>query len=116
MKKIFSLLFIILLLTACAKKYETITTNEALKLIDDGAIVVDVRTAQEYQEGHIKNAVNIPLDEIDTIEYEHDQTIIVYCASGVRSLEAVKKLANMGYTSLYNLDGGILNWGSDLEE
>ncbi len=118
MKKLFSLLIIVLLLCACenTSKYQTITTNEALEIIDKGAIVVDVRTVDEYNEGHIKDAVNIPLDIIDTIGYDHDQTLIVYCASGVRSLEAVNKLANMGYTSLYNLDGGLLNWGSELEE
>ena len=42
--------------------------------------------------------------------------IIVYCQTGIRGKEAVSKLADMGYTSLYNLDGGLLNWGGTLEE
>ena len=117
MKKIFSLLVIILLLTACGEKaYETITTNTALDLIDKGAIVIDVRTVDEFSTGHITNAVNIPLDQIETVGYDKNSTIIVYCQSGVRSKEAVEKLAKMGYTSLYNLDGGLINWGGDLEE
>ena len=116
MKKIISLIVICLMLTACASKYETITTNEALELIDKGAVVIDVRTAEEYNEGHIKGAVNIPLNEIENISYDKNDTLIVYCASGVRSSNAVNTLADMGYTSLYNLDGGLLNWGSDLEE
>ena len=117
MKKIVSLLFI-LLLTACAStsKYETITTNRALELIDDGAIILDVRTNLEFDNGHIPNAINIPLDDISGIAFPKDSTIIVYCQSGMRSLEAVKTLADMGYTSLYNLDGGLLNWGGDWEE
>lgn len=117
MKKIVSL-FVILLLTACANasKYETITTNEALELIDKGAIILDVRTNMEFDGGHIPNAINIPLDDIHNIAFSKDSTIIVYCQSGMRSLEAVKTLADMGYTSLYNLDGGLLNWGGDLEE
>ena len=116
MKKIISLIVICLMLTACGSKFETITTNEALELMDKGAIVIDVRSADEYNEGHIKSAINIPVDKIESITYDKDQTLIVYCASGVRSSNAVNILADMGYTSLYNLDGGLLNWGSDLEE
>ena len=116
MKKIISLLFMCFILTACGSKYETITTNKALELINDGAIVIDVRTNEEYAEGHIKGAVNIPLDEIDKIDYDKEDTLIIYCATGIRSQNAINKLVDMGYTSLYNLDGGLLNWGSDLEE
>lgn len=116
MKKIISLLILMIMLTACTKKFETIATNEALEIIDNGAIVIDVRSIDEYNQGHIKNAINLPLDKIDTIGYDKDTTIIVYCATGVRSLEAVNKLSDMGYTSLYNLDGGLINWGESLEE
>ncbi len=117
MKKIISFLVVILLLTACGKSaYETITTNKALELIDGGAILIDVRTVDEYNTGHITNAVNIPLDQIETVGYDKNSTIIVYCQSGIRSKEAVEKLANLGYTSLYNLDGGLINWGGSLEE
>ena len=115
MKKLFSFLLIILFLTACGKSlYETITTNEALELIDNGAIIIDVRTVEEFNTGHISGATNIPLDQIDTVDKE--AVIIVYCRSGVRSAEAAQKLADMGYTSLYNLDGGLINWGGSLEE
>ncbi len=116
MKKIISLIVICLFLTACASKFETITTNEALDLIEKGAKVIDVRTIEEYNESHIKGAINIPLNEIDSISYDKNDTLILYCASGVRSTKAANTLADMGYTSLYNLDGGLLNWGSDLEE
>ena len=116
MKKIISLIGICLLLTACAEKFTTISTNEAIKLIDEGAIVVDVRTVEEYNTGHIKGAINIPLDTIDTISYDLDDTLIIYCASGKRSLQAVNILSDKGYTHLYNLDGGMLNWGGDTEE
>ena len=117
MKKIFSVLFICFMLTACGgKKYMTIDTNKALELINDGAIIIDVREVDEYNREHIPNAINVPLSEINTVNYNKETTLIVYCQSGVRSLEAVKKLADEGYTSLYNLDGGLLNWGGDLEE
>ena len=66
--------------------------------------------------GHIKDAINIPLDNISKIEYDKDTKIILYCASGIRSTEAAKKLSDLGYTNIYNLDGGLLNWGEALEE
>ena len=116
MKKIISLLILCLLLTACTEKFKTITTNEAIKLIDNGAVIIDVRTVNEYNTGHIKGAVNLPLDIIDTISYDKNTALIIYCASGVRSLEAVNMLSNLEYTNLYNLDGGLLNWGGDMEE
>jgi len=116
MKKIISIFIIFLILTACSQKYETIATNRALELIDDGAIVIDVREIDEFNQGHIVGAINLPLNQIDTITYDKDTTIILYCATGVRSQEAVKKLSDMGYTNLYNLDGGLLNWGDKLEE
>ena len=117
MKKIFSLLVICFLITACGGvSYETIDTNKAMEIIENGAIVIDVRTVDEYNREHIPNAINIPLEEIDNITYDKNTKIIVYCQTGIRSKEAVSKLANMGYTSLYNLDGGLLNWGGTLEE
>lgn len=117
MKKIVSFLIICLLLTACEKNtYETIDTNKANEIMANGAVLIDVRTVDEFNREHIPNAVNIPLDQIDTINYGKDVPIIVYCQTGLRSEEAVKKLVDMGYTSLYNLDGGLLNWGGSLEE
>lgn len=114
MRKIISLFFIMFMLTACGSRYQTIDSNKAMELIDDGAIVIDVRTVEEYNESHIVGAVNIPLDSIDDIEYDTDENLIIYCATGVRSVEALKKLYDLGYTSLYNLDGGLLNWGFEL--
>lgn len=118
MKKIVSLFIIMFLLSACgnSSKYETIDTNKALELIDTGAIILDVRTVDEFNREHIPNAINIPLDQIDTIGFDKGSSIIVYCQSGMRSKEAVEKMADLGYTSLYNLDGGLLNWGGELEE
>lgn len=116
MKKIISLVLLSLVLVACTQKFKTIATNEAIELIDNGAIVIDVRSLDEYNTGHIRGAINIPLDMINTISYGKDESLIIYCASGKRSLEAVNTLSDMGYTNLYNLDGGMLNWGGDVEE
>jgi len=116
MKKIFSLFMIMIMLTACGSRYETIDSNRAMELINDGAKIIDVRTKEEFDDGHIVGAINIPLDKINTINYEKGETLIIYCATGMRSVEALKKLYDLGYSSLYNLDGGLLNWGFELEE
>ena len=116
MKKIISLLAILFLLTACKSKYEVIDTNKALTLIENGAIIIDVRTEEEYIGGHITDAINIPLDRIDSITYDKDKTLVLYCATGIRSATAAEQLYDMGYTSLYSLDGGLINWGEPLEE
>ena len=113
MKKIISLIVILFMVCACSKGYETITRNRAEELLASGALLVDVRTEDEYNEGHILDAINIPLDQIRETEMDRDTILIVYCATGVRSLEAAKELVKIGYNNVYNLDGGILNWGDE---
>ena len=115
MKKITILLISIFMLTACGKAYRTIASNEAMSLINNGAIIIDVRTTDEYNESHIANAINIPVDNINEITYDKDIKIILYCASGVRSAKAAKALVDAGYTNVYNLDGGLINWGFGTE-
>ena len=116
MRKIISLFLVCVMLTACGSKYQTIDSNKAMDLIEDGAVIIDVRERHEFSTGHIKDAINIPLGDIDSVDYDMDTTIIVYCASGMRSMDAAKTLSEMGYTSLYNLDGGLINWGFELED
>lgn len=120
MRKLIICLVVLLTITGCAKasvkeaissNSKTVTSSEASSLIKDGAILVDVRTKEEYDEKHITDAVNIPLSEIEegNIDYDKSTTIIVYCRSGNRSLSAVKKLIALGYTNVYDL-GSINNW------
>ena len=114
-KKIVSLLVCILLLTACdGSGYKTIDSNVAMELINNDAIVIDVRESNEYDTGHIEGSINIPVSNISSINYDKDTNIILYCASGMRSANAAKELINLGYTNVYNLDGGLINWGFDL--
>ena len=116
-KKIVSFVVCLLLLTACdSNSFKTIDSNVAMDLIENEAIVIDVRTVDEYNTGHIKDSINIPVDNISSVEYDKDSVIIVYCASGMRSANAAKTLIDLGYTNVYNLDGGLINWGFELEE
>jgi len=114
MKKILIILGI-LFLTACGTKYEVINANTAKDLIDNGAILIDVRTEEEYNKDHINGSINIPLQSIETIDYKFDDVIVLYCATGIRSAEAAQKLVDKGYTKVYSLDGGLINWGFEGE-
>lgn len=117
--KVVTFSLFLLLVTGCGKKaYKTIDANEAMNLINNNnnnVEIIDVRNMDEYNTGHIANAKNVPLEGIDNISYDKSTIIILYCASGMRSMKAAEKLSKMGYTNLYNLDGGLLNWGFDLE-
>ena len=115
-KKIISLIICVLLLTACGTGYKTITENEAKPLIENNAVMIDVRTSGEFASGYIEGAINIPVDNISSINgsVDKDTVIILYCASGMRSTEAAKTLVDLGYTNVYNLDGGLINWSGEL--
>ena len=95
--------------------FYTISAQEAKKRMDSGrpVVIVDVRTKSEYDEGHIPNAVLIPNETIGAERPaslpDLNAEILVYCRSGARSRAASQKLANLGYTAIYNF-GGITDW------
>ena len=82
-----------------------------------GAMLLDVRTEQEYQEGHIPGSKNLPLrslDEVASVVEHMDAPIFVYCLSGVRSGQAADKLQEMGYENAKSI-GGISSYAGQLE-
>lgn len=93
------------------RKTNLITYMEAKELLKEhsSAILLDVRSKQEYDEYHLKGAICIPTyeltKEITKIIEDKDQIIIVYCQSGARSVKAVKMLEKMGYINLYEIEG-----------
>lgn len=89
--------------------------NEIKEIIqNENVIMIDVRTKVEYDSGHIKGAINIPDTEIaNTINYDKNKTIAVYCRTGKRSSAVAKKLVKLGYTKIYDL-GGIENMNIEL--
>lgn len=100
MKKIIITVICCLLLIGCGNTNEVDKRDEMIKTIIDGGnyIIVDVRTKEEYDEGHVVDAINIPVDEInDEIDLDKNKTIFVYCRSGKRSSQAYSKLKNYGY-------------------
>lgn len=80
---------------------------------DKNAKLVDVRSPQEYKEGHLPFSINLPLYKMDEqsedILPDLNTTIIVYCQSGNRSNKAMEILKSKGYKNLYNIDGGLDN-------
>jgi len=101
------------------KTYKQISQEEAKEMMkkDDGHIIVDVRRQDEYDSGHIAGAVLIPNESIGTSQPDSlkdlDQIILVYCRTGNRSKQAAQKLADMGYTNVYEF-GGINTWDGDV--
>ena len=95
--------------------YDQISGAEAKALMDSesGYIIIDARTQEEYDEGHIPGAIMIPEYEIaDRAEKElpdKDQLILVYCRSGRRSKIAAEELVKLGYTNVKEF-GGIIDW------
>ncbi len=79
---------------------------------DPKAVLLDVRTSEEYRGGHIQDSVNIPLDKIDTIDIDKSRTLYVYCLSGARSGQACAWLRNNGYEAI-NI-GGIRSYNGNL--
>lgn len=84
---------------------------------DDGHIILDVRTKEEYAAGHIPGAINLPNEDIQDQKPEvlpdTDQIILIYCRSGHRAGLAAEKLAKLGYKKLYNF-GGVNTWTGEL--
>lgn len=84
-------------------------------LNDSGAILIDVRSIEEYNSGHVPSSVNIPLSSVEKINCDKDTHLYVYCRSGSRSGVAKDKLNKMGYTNVINV-GGIINYHGNIEK
>ena len=118
-----------MLLTACGQAkendqeavYVNITAEEAKQIMDseEGYIILDVRTQEEYDQGHIPGAVVISHEEIaekaEEVLTDKDQLILVYCRSGRRSKLAAEALVELGYTNIKEF-GGIIDWPYEVEQ
>lgn len=121
MRNIIWIIIVTILLVGCSSEISFVSINqdEALELIEKEAIIIDVRSIEEYESGHIKGAINIPVDVIELVGIEQiisskEKNIIVYCRSGNRSRHAAEILISLGYTNIYDL-GSINKWSGELE-
>ena len=120
--KVLSLVFLFFGLTSCLKnqadgvqvldvaKYEKKMTQPDVQL-------VDVRTPEEFSEGHLENAINIDVtaDDFDAkvVGLDKEKPVMVYCKSGGRSAKASARLKELGFKNISDLEGGITNWKSE---
>ena len=126
-KKLLPFILSLMLLSSCgtlggsSNSYRQISMDAAVKMMKDekNYIILDVRRPDEYAEGHIPGAINVPNEEIGTAEIaelpDKAQLILVYCRSGRRSKEASEKLVKLGYTNIVEF-GGILDWKGEIEK
>lgn len=100
------------------------SSNEATKKVDPvefseviaqpGVIILDVRTPEEFNAGHIANAININLADSnfssEVSKLDKNATVAVYCRSANRSAVATDEMAELGFTDMYDMQGGIIDW------
>ena len=128
MKKWILVLLAAVLFSACGHNtqkeqemvYMNITAQQAKEIMDtqEGYIILDTRTQEEYDTGHIPGAIVLPHDEVlkkaETVLPDNSQLILVYCRSGRRSKLAAEDLVKLGYTNIREF-GGIIDWPYEVE-
>jgi rhodanese-related sulfurtransferase len=118
-KLILVILTSVLILTGCTSADDSVdlkVSDFSAKSQEVGVVSLDVRTADEFAEGHLINAININVEsgnfEAEIEKLDKNTTYAVYCRSGRRSAIAVDLMKKAGFTNLYNLDGGVIDWSA----
>lgn len=118
-KLLLFLMSLMLVMTGCTKSDNTITFSDAKKMLDKNAMVVlvDVRSPEEFNKGHLSGAINVPVKNISFINenYEKDDEIVVYCKTGARASNAVDGLNKLGFNHVYNA-GGLSDYNDEFGE
>jgi len=103
------------------KRSGQISSKEATQYLKNGAMVIDVRSVNEFESGHILQAYNVPLDRVEmvvgTVARDKNKVLLLHCSTGVRSRMAKKRLEGIGYKNVFNLGsyeraGKIVTGGS----
>jgi len=119
--KIFFILFLTCLFGCSSagpqEPFRGITQEEAVTMMEGDCTVIDVRTPSEYAQGHIPNAINLPVETIEETAPKElpdkERLLLLYCRTGVRSKQAAGILAKLGYTNVCEF-GGIADWKGDI--
>ena len=119
MKKVFALIASVLLLAGCSSSTGAIdlgVTEFSAKVAEAGVITLDVRTPGEFAEGHVEGARLIDFQsgnfENEIAALDKNATYAVYCRSGNRSGQAVKTMQDAGFTNVFNMNGGVIDWAN----
>lgn len=94
-----------------------VSPGEAVRLMNDGALMIDIRSANHFKDGHVSGARNIPGDQIadgaPLLDKIREKVVITCCDTGVTSGAAARKLTRLGFKQVYNLRGGLNAWRGD---
>jgi rhodanese-related sulfurtransferase len=94
-----------------------ISPQELIRLMNQGALVLDLRTANEYAAGHINGARPMPSDQLpraaETLKKHKEKLVVVYCDAGSRAPAAARQLAAQGFTKVFSLRGGLTAWRAE---
>ena len=94
--------------------YASISSQDLIRLMNQGALVLDIRKPEEYKQGHVNGARHLPSDQIltagDTFKRFKDKPVVVYCDSGSLAAAAVRQLNEQGFTKAFTLRGGFSGW------
>lgn len=96
-----------------------VSIDDALKMWQNKeAVIIDIRTPEEYKDGHIPGVALIPLDQLDTRmnEVPKDKKVLIICRSGNRSAKGTSLLRKNGFDNVYNVTGGMLAWRGPQEK
>ena len=108
-------LYVMIFMSEKMQAFANVNTSELTQLVNHkNAVLIDTRTSDEHKQGHIVNAINIPLTDLisgnTSLDKYKGRTIITYCKSGMSSKSACKHLMKSGIENVFNLTGGINSW------
>ncbi len=99
------------------QNFAALSAAQAVRLMNQGALIIDLRPQEAFEAGHIGEARNVPAADLEaqaeSLKKWRDRTVITYCDSGVNGAGAARTLAKLGFTQVFNLDGGLNAWIKD---
>jgi rhodanese-related sulfurtransferase len=104
-------------LRARVHAFAALSAMQAVRLMNQGALVIDLRSKELYDAGHIVDARNVPVAQLesqaDALKKWRDKSVITYCDSGANGASAARSLMKLGFTKVFNLQGGLNAWVKD---
>jgi rhodanese-related sulfurtransferase len=104
-------------LRARIQAFAALSATQAVRLMNQGALVIDLRSKELYDAGHIVDARNVPAADLesqaDSLKKWRDKNVITYCDSGTNGASAARSLIKLGFTKVFNLQGGLNAWVKD---
>ncbi len=99
------------------QSFAALSAMQAVRLMNEGALIIDLRGKEAFDAGHIGDARNVPASELEsqaeTLKKWRDRAVVTYCDSGISGAAAVRTLTKLGFTKVFNLEGGLNAWVKD---